>query len=428
MNAWRLTLKEMWLRKWAFLLGVLSVAVAIGCAVGAVALLRVHGLATKQILERKSREVETRVAALNDDVRKSMLKLGFNVVILPKDQNLSDWYADDYASKYMPEDYVERLAGSGIVTVRHFLPSLQQKVEWSEAGRVVILMGIRGEVQNPSKGPRKPLVQPVPAGGIVLGYRLHQAMGLNVGDTTSLLGRTFTVHRCHEERGNKDDITAWIPLAEAQELLGKTGLINAILAVECVCARPDAARIRAEIARVLPHTQVIERGPRVLARAEARMRVAEEGRASIERERQSRAALRRHRERLAALLVPLAMVASALWIGVLALGNVRERRSEIGILRALGVRAGQILGLFLMKALIMGLAGGVLGVGAGWLAGRRLGVALETTVAETGATPGFDPWLAIIAVLAAPLLACVACWIPALIAMQQDPAVILQEE
>ena len=64
------------------------------------------------------------MAKLKDDTRKAMLKLGFNVVILPKDQNLSDWYADDYASKYMPEEYVTKLANSRVVTVRHFLPSL----------------------------------------------------------------------------------------------------------------------------------------------------------------------------------------------------------------------------------------------------------------------------------------------------------------
>ena len=56
-------------------------------------------------------------------------------------------------------------------------------------------------------------------------------------------------------------------------------------------------------------------------------------------------------------LVPLVLLISALWIGLVFHANVRERRSEIGILRALGARAGTILRLFLTKALLMGAAG-----------------------------------------------------------------------
>ncbi len=48
--------------------------------------------------------------------------------------------------------------------------------------------------------------------------------------------------------------------------------------------------------------------------------------------------------------------------------SVSERTGEIGLLKALGVRSGQILAAFLAEALILSGAGGVAGLAAGWLA------------------------------------------------------------
>jgi putative ABC transport system permease protein len=218
MTIWSLLIREILHRKLNFALAVLSVVVASGSLIGSIALLRIHDVRTDQILEQKETELQQSTAKLNDETRKVMLKLGFNIVILPKDQNLSDWYSEDYASKYMPEKYVDQLAGSGIVTVRHLLPSLQQKIDWPERKRKIILVGARDEVPNLHKSPMKPLVEPVPKGTISLGYELYRSMDIKVGDKVTLMGREFTVHACHKERGNKDDITAWIYLSEAQEL------------------------------------------------------------------------------------------------------------------------------------------------------------------------------------------------------------------
>lgn len=44
---------------------------------------------------------------------------------------------------------------------------------------------------------------------------------------------------------------------------------------------------------------------------------------------------------------------------------VVERRREIGVLRALGARRGQIVALYLIESGLLGLLGGVVGLGAG---------------------------------------------------------------
>jgi len=429
MSIWRLIIKEIAYRKSTFAVGVLSVLIAVGCALGAVSLLRAHDLRTKRILADKEAKTREQLAELQDEIRKAMLKLGFNIVVLPRDQNLADWYADDFASKYMPEEYVERLSKSRLITVRHLLPSLQQKIVWPETKRTIILIGARGEAPDLHPNPKQPMVEPVERGTMVVGHEIHRSLGINVGHTVTLLGREFTVAKCHAPRGSKDDITVWIHLAEAQALLGREGQINAILAVECRCGWGDLARVRQDITRVLPGTQVIERVSRALARAEARREVEQQAKAELEREAAHRAQMRVERERLASLLVPVVVLACAIWIGLLAFANVRDRRSEIGILRALGFRSRQILTLFLGKAALLGAAGGALGCLVGLAGGLLMQRSLGTTAADAaGPTTLLDYGIVLLSLLAAPALAAAASWIPATLAVQQDPAEILRED
>ena len=425
MTVAHLAVKEIAHHKMHFALGLLSVVAAVGSLVGALTLLKAHDLRTARLLARKQEETGQRVAGLKDDVRKAMLGLGFNIVILPKEQDLGDWYADDRAAKYMPEEYVTRLAESPIVTVRHVLPSLRQRVKWPERKRTIILVGTRGEVPNLHEAPKKPLVQPVSPGTIVIGHELHESLRISVGDRVRLREREFIVKECRGERGTSDDITVWIALREAQELLDKKGLINSILALECSCAWANVAKVREELLAILPNTRIIERASKALGRAEARIRVRKEATDAIEHEKRARARLREEREQLAAILVPVVTVASALWIGGLAYLNARQRRKEIGILRALGLRSRQILALFLARAAAMGVIGGVIGLIVGLLVGDRLAVALED-VSAVRAT--FNCTLVSAVVVAAPTLTIMASWLAAMTAVLQDPAVVLREE
>jgi len=424
MSLLRLVFREILHRKLSFLLGVFSATVAVACLVGEMAVLRKHDAHTDQIMAAKAAETQAKMAALQDDYRKLTLKMGFNVLILPKDQNLSDLYADDFASNYMPEEYATRLAKARVATINHVLPSLQQKVKWPEYERTVLLMGVRGEAYIQSKQ-QKPLLEPVLHGTMILGHELARNLHLNSGDKTKLMGREFTVARINAERGNKDDITVWINLPEAQELLDKRGLINGILALDCTCDTVDRlGRIRAEVARLLPDTQIIEYSSQALARAEARQRAETEAQDTVAREKQNRARLRQERESFAAVLVPMVVLGAALWIGILSFSNVRERRTELGVLRALGLSSWQIMAIFLSRAALIGLAGGCLGYGAGFLLGAAW---QEVPGAQVVAMP-VSLELMMVALLGAQFVAVVAGWLPSYLATQQDPAVVLREE
>ncbi len=423
----QLVLKEIRHRKMNYSLSVLAALVAAASLIGSIVLLRMYDLRTNAILRDKEAELQARMDKLQDDTRKSMLKLGFNLVILPKEQNLADWHSEDYSIHYMPESYVDVIANSKMVSVRHLLPSLQQKIRWPERNRTVILMGTRGEVPNTHLSPQKPLLQPVPHGTIILGYELHRSMKIKPSDRVQFMGKSFLVKACYSERGNKDDITVWIDLKQAQELLGKEGKINAILALECLCTGNSLAAIRKEVAEILPGTQVIEREPSVIARAEARTQVAEEAAKTLEKEKRGREILRDERERMASMLVPAILLVCALWIAVMGFLNVRSRREEIGILRAIGVSVRSIFMLFIWKHVSIGLLGGFFGM----LLGSVLAILFfghrGIPIASIGS---FSYWtgLVALAVIGSSFMAMIAGWVPAMIASNQDPADVLREE
>jgi len=463
MNVWRMILKEIAHRKVSFVLGTVSVLVASACLVGELTLLGSHDARTRKILTEKQAAAQARLEArrgatkdrlealeaetaqvmakLEDDIRKSMVKLGFNIHILPKGVELQDVYAKDYADKYMPEEYATRLANSRIITINHLLPSLRQRIEWPEQGdRAIILIGVRGEVPILHRDPKKPMLYPVPPNTIVLGYQLHQGAGVKVGDTVTLKGRSFTVSKCHGRRLGKDDITAWVNLSEAQEMLGKQGKINEMLALKCHCAGTELDKVRSEISNILPDTQILEFASRALARAEARSaatearkkanaatagKVKQELAAAVADEQKaleaavaSRAELRETREELGALILPLVLIGVVVWIGYLAFTNARDRSAEVGVLRALGVRSSVVTTLFLGKAVLMGLLGAVAGYFVGGAIGRLWG---------EGAVGVFDPVLFLLVVVLAPALACLASWVPTMLAAQQDPASVLSK-
>ncbi len=408
-------------RKLVFALGVAAITVAVASLVAEVSWLRLHDWRTDQILAAKSAETKAMMDRLEDDIRKITVRMGFNMVILPQGQSLEDLQSEERPPRFMPEEYADRLSTNQVATINHVLPALIQRLKWPEQQRKIILMGVKGEVWIQSAS-QKPILESIAAGQVVAGYELHQSLKLKAGQKIQFQGRDFVVSKLLPERGNADDVTLWMNLGEMQALLDRKQLINAILALECNCSADRLAKIRQEIGRLLPDTRVIEFASQAIARAEARNRAAEQASATLRQEREHRRQMRGEQEALAAILIPLVILAAGAWIGLLMHGNARERRSEVGILRALGFKSSQVLLLFLGKAVLMGLAGSLLGyalgVGAAWL--------------RAPAEPGVmrllaDPRLLGAVVLATPGLAVMMCWIPALLAAQQDPAAILGE-
>jgi ABC-type lipoprotein release transport system permease subunit len=407
MKIHQLLWKEIRYRNANFLLAAGTVTLAVTCSVALVLLVRGYQAHT-----------QARVAGLDDEIRKITKGMGFNINILPRDQNLADFHANDFGEKTMPQEFVQRLADSrDIVTVNHLRAALIRKVTWSEHQRDVILMGVTGVVPWTHRANKKqPLSEAVPPGQLNLGHVLAEQLNLEPGQAVAFCGREFAVHKVYEPRGSKDDITVWMDLAAVQDMLALPDQINLIQALECNCSSVDRlAEIEQEIAGVLgEEVQVIELATKAIARARAREDVRISG-------QQTLATLRR--SSLYGFL--FTTVVASLIVALLSLLNASQRRREIGILRAIGTPLRKILALFVGKAALLGLIGALVGFLLGLLLASLVGhVTMEGFAYPAGTAGG----LLVAALLATPLLTILASWIPALLAAGQDPASVLRNE
>jgi len=270
MNLTHLILRELRHRWPGFLLSVAMAALSTAAVLWVHRALADHRERAAAAEAQVQANTEEQVAALDNHIRKQMKGLGFNIHILPQGQALADVYDKGYASETMPESHVQTLADSKIVTINHLLPRLIRKTEWTERKRQVIVIGIRGEVPLAHKDPKKPLLDPVAPGTLVLGHELHRSLELKPGDRVAFRGKPFEITTCHPERGNADDITLWMNLGESQAMFELPGQINEILALECNCASVDRlGEVRKEIGAILPGTQVIEKESQAPGRTHA---------------------------------------------------------------------------------------------------------------------------------------------------------------
>ena len=90
MSVLKLTMREISHRMLTFVLGLLSVTVAVCCLVGAVTLLRGHDLRTEIIVTEREAETREEMARLEDDYRVIMKEMGYNVLVLHKNQDFDE--------------------------------------------------------------------------------------------------------------------------------------------------------------------------------------------------------------------------------------------------------------------------------------------------------------------------------------------------
>ena len=376
-----LIFKEIRYRKTNFLFGLLAVMAAVA-------------LFISFFTAGKASERET---------ARLMLSMGFNVHIISENTNTSEFLLTGLADQTMPEQYLEKLASQQAISYNHLLASLQKKISWR--GLDVILTGLAAEICPPGSK-KSPISYQIEPGSLYVGYRVAQTLGLKDSDTVEIEGKTLMVARCLSESGGADDIRIQCHLRDAQDILKLPGRISEIQAVDCLCFAPagdPASVLRKEIGSLLPQTQVFHTRSIASARAETRQMV----------------------KNLFAVIMPLVVVACGVWIGVLAITNVRDRQQEIGIMRALGYDSGRIISLFLGKAVVIGLVGAAIGFLTGTALAMRFGPDIFKITAKTMIKP--EPFLLVISLIFAPLFAAVSSFIAAMIAATYDPAVTLRE-
>ena len=480
MTTMNLMFSEMRFRWLNSVLTLLAIAAAATLLVGGPTLIAGYNQQTSDVLEEKQVELTTQLedqkqtqasdleaerlrleeqlsqleddrdvvlAAMDKKTKKLMKDIGFNVMIYHKDTDMVQFHAELQAAD-MPESYVTDLGNSEEITkVRHLVGTLQEKYKWND--RTVIVMGILPAVVQSHLEKKPPMGYKIEPGTVYLGHEL--AGDRREGDRIVVGDEAYRIAKILPEQGTKEDIMIAMQLHDAQKVLDKEGKINQILALGCQCEFDRLAEIREQLEKVLPDTKVTEFRSIAIARAEQRKLVAENREAMIEQTKADHAKIlaeqQRHNEQLIEqkrqdseqtlqqvgeqrdeiestlvtmfnVIAPLAVVIAAVWIGLLAWGNVHERKGEIGVLRALGKGSNSIAALFLGKAALLGLSGGLIGCAIGYgIAIGFGGSALQTALM----------WL-LATLIGAPLIALIATYLPATVAIGQDPAVVLRDQ
>ena len=342
-------------------------------------------------------------AAARRETRRVMRDMGFNVRIVPRETDAARMYLEGYSEHTMPFEVVHRLAEQDTIAYNHLVATLQQRVDID--GVSAVLTGVSGELFPPGRK-KPPMSSAVELGTVHVGYEVAQRLRVRRRDTLTVMGEPFRVARVTPQSGSIDDMRVLTSLEDAQRVLGLEGQVNEIKAIDCLCLTPDEdpqAILRAELQRVAPEANVYL----VSDMAEARARQ------------------RRSTETYARVLVPVVLIVCAAWLCVLSVLNVRARRGELGVLRALGYGSGTVVALFAGKAALIGLVAAAVGYGAGTSAALVAGpVVFEVTakaVRPDGALLGLS-------LLLAPAFTLAASFVPIVMAASQDPAVALVGE
>ncbi len=378
-----LIIREILHRKLNFILGLLAIVTAVS--------LFISFFTTGQASRRET----TRI----------MRDIGFNIRIISKNTDMEKFWISGFSEYTMPESSVNDLSSLEGLSYAHLTAVLQKKVIWR--GRETILTGIAPEVSPPGKK-KSPMVFSIRQGTVYIGFEPARNLRLKNGDEIDIFNKTFTIAHCLSESGSDDDIRIYAHLHDVQELLDMKNKINEIKALQCLCLingknTNSITILKEQLARVLPEAKVILMESIASAREQQRL-MAEE---------------------YFGFIMPFVLVVSMAWIGILAFINVRERRREIGILRALGFGSGEIALLFLGKAIVIGLIGAAVGFGIGTGLALKYGNEIfKVTSNMIKPAVGLFYW----SLIASPAFCAISVFMPVMFAVTQDPAIILREE
>ena len=402
--------------------------------------MRLRTLVLREIFERKSQLLTSFLAILlgitvivsiknisyysEKAVAREMDSLGANVLVLPKSATLQDYYAADMQGETIPEEYVTQLAMSDLAGLDNISPKLslpvelqgktftltgilpksefQAKAAWGGAGIFSRPIGCGASVgmmgsEDKKTLARKRVIETLEDNEVLVGADVAAKLGLKDADKLDVLGKTFSVTAVLPQTGTVDDSRIFAHLHVVQDLSKKGPVINAIEVIGC-CQEISKGLVE-KINRLLPDAKVVT----ITQIADAQIKI------------------NRMMSNLSLMFLVIIIFVGGASIANYMYANVFERRREIGTLMALGADSGLVLRIFLLKALILGVAGGI----GGYVLGTILAVVLGPKLAGVIVLP--MPLLALLAVGISVALALVASYFPARRAARLDPCATFQE-
>lgn len=359
-------------------------------------------------------------------VARELDSLGANVLILPKSVSLQTYYGADMQDEEIPEEYVTQLVLSDLQGLDNLFPKFSTQVE--AGGRKFTLTGILPQDELKAKAAwkgggdvfarpplcvgdgappeptltketqfRRRVIEKLDPMEALVGSEVALALKLKEGDPVELKGKTFKISAVLAETGTVDDSRIFTHLHTVQKLAGKGPVLNAIEVVGC--CKEISLGLVSKINKLLPDAKVV----------------------TITQIVDTQVKTNRMMEQLSWLFLGIIIVVGGASMANYMYANVYERRKEIGTLMALGAGSGVVLKLFLLKALLLGLVGGILG----YLLGTTMAVFLGPRIAGVYVLP--LPWLLLLAVGVAVAISLGASYFPARRAALMDPSEALRE-
>lgn len=351
-----LTIKEIWHHKSQLISGLLAITLGIGVIVGI----------------RSISVVSEKAVAVNLD------NLGANILVLPQAASVDNYYTADIDAPTFPESYIEKIVTSTLDGVDNMSPKLTRRVKIGNES--IVLTGILPKSEIASKPiwqqggltadkisascapsdhsePSKYIDERLKRKGIdtlagsdcLLGSAVAKRFGYKVKDTLFIAGSPFVAVSILPETGTIDDDRVFANLHAVQALLGTGDQISAIEIMGCCQAISEG--LLSKLRNILPDTRITTIGQIV----------------------STQIATNRLMNKISLVFLLIILFVGSISIGNYIWANVNERRKEIGILRMIGYHKRHIYFVLILKAVIMGLVGGVVGFVMGTLAAMWLG-------------------------------------------------------
>ena len=341
---------------------------------------------------------------IGSQVGRELRAYGANLVIRPREQSARLGgggleFGTATAAQTLVEADLERV--NQVEGVIDYVPSLYAVVQLEQ--RPVVLAGV-GLAAARSLNPWWQVLGRWPATDdeVLAGARAAEALGIKPGEAVSVSygDQIRTVRMVGVlETGGAEDEQIITGLRAAQTLTAQPGRVGLVM-VSALASDRSLEAIARDLQAALPQAEV-----RTLAQfAQAEATVLNKVRLLI------------------GLVAALVLLAGALTVAGTLHIIVMERRTEIGLMKALGANDRRVAGLFLVEALSIGAAGGLVG----YLAGLALAIGIGQRVFQTTIAPA--AWAPPGTLLIALGVALLASLLPVQRALAVDPVKTLRGE
>lgn len=358
-------LRERWLE---FLLGALVVGIVVAAFV---------------VQHAFSRSAEEEIHGLAHN-------LGNNMLVVPEQMDLAQFYAFEYGDHTMPENYLELASKSDAgMHIKRSQAVLYGNLE-VDGMRIVVIGSHLQMPPHPGMKDLPPLT--------FITEPFARKLGVGPGSSYTVNGQALYAMNIVKPDSSLSDYSIVMPLGTAQKILGKPGQINALYAGGCWCSI-DIPALGKIIEGALPDTKAITVAGMIKAQKGILMVMSKYSKVFF----------------LAAVLFVSTTILT------LILSQIKKSMHEIGLLFAIGAPRKLVCTNFYLKACIIGIVGGLMG----FLAGIPLAEYLGEEFLGRTIRPGIELLLPVFAISF--FSSVIGTLIPAYRVLQIDPVETLRE-